>query len=97
MKASACLAARFGNIFLYPRAIPPICITSGQVIYTSLELANELQRITVDTSANVSEVQQIMVASMDPSSLSGSFALRHGYYVSPSVPFNATADEVRTL
>lgn len=51
----------------------------------------------MDASANVSEVQQVTVASMDASSLSGSFALRHGYYVSRSVPFNATADEVRTL
>lgn len=56
-----------------------------------------MQRITVDASANISEVQQITLASMDPSSLSGSFALRHGYYISPSVPFNATADEVRLI
>ena len=34
---------------------------------------------------------------MDASSLSGSFALRHGYYVSSSVPFNATAHEVGYL
>lgn len=67
---------------------------TAQVIYTSVELVSEVQRITVDASANVSEVQQVTVASMDPSSLSGSFALRHGYYISPSVPFNASADEV---
>lgn len=60
-----------------------------------MELAREVQRITVDASANVSEVQQITVASTDPAFLSGSFALRHGYYVSASVPFNATVDEVR--
>ncbi len=34
------------------------------------------------------------MASTDPAFLSGSFALRHGYYVSASVPFNATVDEV---
>lgn len=73
------------------------CIPTGQVIYTSLEPAREVQRITVDASANVSEVQQVTVASLDPASLSGSFALRHGYYVSRSVPFNATADAVRII
>lgn len=51
----------------------------------------------MDASANISEVQQITLASMDPSSLSGSFALRHGYYISPSVPFNASVDEVRLI
>lgn len=50
--------------------------------------------MTVDASANISEVQQITVASMDPFTLSGSFAVRHGYYRSPTVPFNATEDEV---
>lgn len=67
-----------------------------QVIYTSVELAREVQRITVDASANISEVQQITLVSLDPSSLTGSFALRHGYYVSPPVPYNASADEVRS-
>lgn len=65
-----------------------------QVIYTSLELAREVQRITVDASANVSEVQLVTLASIDSSSMSGLFALRHGYYISPWVPFNATADQV---
>lgn len=70
---------------------------SVQVVFSSLELAREVQRITVDASANISEVQQITVASMDPSTLSGSFAVRHGYYLSPTVPFNATEDEVRGI
>lgn len=76
----------------WPKCLEMFCC---QAIQTSIELAREVQRITVDASANISEVQQITVASMDPSSLSGYFALRHGYYISPSVPFNATADEVR--
>ena len=37
------------------------------------------------------------MASMDSSSMSGTFALRHGYYVSSSVAFNASAEEVNTL
>lgn len=40
------------------------------------------------------QVQQITVASVDASTLSGSFALRHGFYVSTSVPFNASVQEV---
>ena len=40
----------------HTRTSPSFALHNSQVIYTSLDLAREVQRITVDTSANVSEV-----------------------------------------